>query len=89
MAPRPGGNPGRTKAKPLIEDDQQLPRGEPADLSGSQFDGQGKPVQRMTDRCDGVAILVDELVVRPFRGASNEQLDRRESDCLINRQPNA
>ncbi|WP_456748937.1 hypothetical protein [Bradyrhizobium sp. USDA 4354] len=40
----------------------------------------------MADRGDGLAIIVDELVVGPFGGAADEQLHRRKPDGLIDRQ---
>jgi hypothetical protein len=71
------------KAEVLIEHCQQLAGTECAHLGSRQLDGQREAVERMAYRGNGLAVVIDELVVRPFGRAADEQLHRRKSDGLI------
>ena len=71
------------KTEVLIEHRHQLARTECSNLRCRQFDGQRQTVKRMAYRGDGLAVVIDELVVRPFGRAADEQLHRWKSDGLI------
>ena len=86
MSRRHGGDGGGAKAEVLIEQREQLAGREPADLGCRQFNGQRKAVERMTYPGNRVAIIVDEVVVRPLGGEADQQLHAREFDGLGGRQ---
>ena len=71
------------KTQVLIEHRNQFAGTECSNLGCRQFDSQRQAVKRMAYRGDGLAVVIDELVVRPFGRAADEQLHRWKSDGLI------